>query len=203
MVEKRLAEIADAVRAARRNGLSYAKIGRSFGIGVMTAWTMVNDPSWGIPKPRATLRERFYKKAIVRDGCWGWDGCKDGSGYGRIGLVTEKGKRSIQASRASWMIHNGPIPQGIHVLHRCDNPECANPDHLFLGTNLDNIADMVAKGRAPGVSLPGARNPNAKITAAQAAAIRSSAERTKLLMARYGISRSMVKNIRSGKNWPA
>ena len=73
-----------------------------------------------------------------------WLGAK-AKGYGmiRLGGMAEK----KPASRVSWMLHFGPIPDGMHVLHKCDNPECTNPDHLFLGTHADNMRDKTSKGR--------------------------------------------------------
>lgn len=99
-----------------------------------------------------TLAERFEGKymPVPEAGCWIWMACLDGAGYGRIGVGSKRDgtKRALQASRASWMIHRGPIPKGLHVCHTCDVPACVNPDHLFLGTNKDNADDMVRKGRA-------------------------------------------------------
>ena len=77
------------------------------------------------------------------DRCWNWLGNRR-SGYGRFGI---QGK-SMGAYRASWLIHRGAIPEGMLVMHRCDNPRCVNPDHLQLGTHADNMADCRAKGRA-------------------------------------------------------
>lgn len=74
--------------------------------------------------------------------CWVWIGCKTPKGYGLFKLGTE-----ITTHRVSWTVHNGRIPDGLCVLHRCDNTSCVNPKHLFLGTQLDNIADMVSKSR--------------------------------------------------------
>jgi hypothetical protein len=70
------------------------------------------------------------------------------SGYGCLRLC----KRTFSAHRVSYHVFKGPIPEGLHVLHECDNRRCVNPEHLFLGTNLDNIRDSVAKGRRKGVS---------------------------------------------------
>lgn len=90
-----------------------------------------------------TLEERFFAQVEKTPGCWKWKGVKRRFGYGAMAI----GKTGIIASRASWIIHNGPIPDGMQVCHRCDNPECTNPEHLFLGTNADNTRDSVAKGR--------------------------------------------------------
>ena len=80
------------------------------------------------------------------DGCWTWTG-KSRSGEGmRYGLFRANGKYQ-GAHRVAWQIVHGAIPAGMHVCHHCDNPICVRPDHLFLGTHLDNMRDMVAKGR--------------------------------------------------------
>ena len=94
---------------------------------------------------RETLAARFWSK-VDRDetGCWTWLGAKTALKYGQI----ELDGRSIYAHRVSWELANGPIPSGLQVLHRCDNPPCVRPDHLFLGTQRDNITDMANKGRA-------------------------------------------------------
>lgn len=79
--------------------------------------------------------------------CWEWKGAKvGGTEYGSFNVA---GKR-LRSNRAAWLLLRGPIPDGLHVLHRCDNPPCCNPDHLFLGTQLDNIRDAIAKGRMAG-----------------------------------------------------
>lgn len=94
---------------------------------------------------RAPIAERYQHLVIQRgdDECWDWSGFKC-RGYGRIKI----GNRSVGAHRVSYELANGPIPDGMTVLHRCDNPPCTNPSHLFLGTNSDNNRDRHQKGRS-------------------------------------------------------
>lgn len=98
------------------------------------------------------LGDRFWSKVDRSGDCWTWTASRTRHGYGRIGLGHD---RVETAHRVSWMLANGPIPEGVFVCHRCDNPPCVRPDHLFLGTALDNIRDMIAKGRGRGQYEPG------------------------------------------------
>lgn len=90
-----------------------------------------------------TIEDRFWAKVDRGGECWRWTADCDSSGYGSL----KTGHTKVSAHRLSWQLHHGQIPPGQSVLHRCDNPRCVRPDHLFLGTQADNIADMVAKGR--------------------------------------------------------
>lgn len=115
-----------------------------------------------------TLEDRFWAKVArgADDQCWLWTaGGKDG-----YGLLRRPGRNSPQvyAHRLSWEIHHGPIPPGLLVCHRCDNPPCVNPSHLFLGTNRENMIDASHKGR----TASGERSPRAKLTAATVLEIR-------------------------------
>ena len=94
---------------------------------------------------RRSIEERFWAKVKKSDGCWEWTGDKNKGRYGSIYCSEEK--RNLRAHRMSYEMHKGPITDGLWVLHRCDNPPCVNPDHLFLGTARDNIMDAIKKGR--------------------------------------------------------
>jgi HNH endonuclease len=107
-------------------------------------WRRGGDPRINLNR-RRSLADRFWEKVKKTDGCWEWTARRLPKGYGTISCVDHR--TSLCAHRVSWELHNGPIPDGMWVLHHCDNPQCANPDHLFLGTHTQNMRDMLAKGR--------------------------------------------------------
>lgn len=102
--------------------------------------------------------QRFWDKVGIQgaENCWVWLASTDRFGRGRFKWNGTTG----YAPRFSWELHKAPIPGGLYVLHKCDNPSCVNPDHLFLGTKGDNNRDRQAKGR--GADVRGSKNPIAK-----------------------------------------
>jgi hypothetical protein len=127
--------------------------------------------------------------------CVEWSGYKNEHGYGKVMI----NRRCVRAHRHAWERAFGPIPVGLHVLHRCDNPSCVNPEHLFLGTQAQNMADKVAKGR----QRKGERVPSAKLTAEQVREIMASAgaDTQRAIAARFGIHQSTVSDIARRKRW--
>jgi len=143
------------------------------------------------------------RKVVVNEmtGCWEWVGAQHKpppENYGRVGFRS----RLYRTHRFSYMIHVGPIPVGLWVLHRCDNPPCVNPAHLFLGTSDENIADRDRKGRQ---RVPkGEDNPHAALTNDQAAEIReklAAGRRCSELATEYGVSFGVINSIKRGKTY--
>lgn len=154
-------------------------------------------------KKTKTLEERFWAKVDKRgpDECWPWTGARGPKGYGAFSI----NNRARLATRTSMALHLGSSDPlvGLFVCHRCDNPPCVNPAHLFLGTLQDNNRDMAAKGRGKNPVMYGEAHPQAKLSQADVDDIRSSAESRAVVAARLGVSASAVKKIRSGKTWKA
>lgn len=145
---------------------------------------------------RGSLIERMAAKTrrAGADECWPWIGGVDHFGYGRI---YDHGT-SYQVHRVVYELEHGPIPDGLLVLHRCDNPPCVNPAHLFLGTNQDNVNDMLQKGR----ERRGETHHNAKISTQQVLELRQqfAAGRSAASLARaFGVDPSNVRLIVLGK----
>lgn len=150
------------------------------------------------------LGERFWEKvdkSAGPDGCWLFCGASLEKGYGAFNMRINGKDRAIGAHRIAWELANGPQPDGMCVLHSCDNPPCCNPSHLFLGTVLDNNADMKAKGR----HAFGERNGRAKLTIWQVKEIRAStlrpSETMKLFSEKFGITQGGIKSVIYGENW--
>ncbi len=156
----------------------------------------------------ATTESRF--RALVDtsgDGCWLWKGAKHWNGYGGMWP-------NVLVHRLAWELANGPIPNGMQVLHRCDVRHCVRPEHLFLGAHDDNMADMVEKRRAASGSrnvsvrnpekFQGARNGRAKLTDDAVRAIRALRGRVTQaeIARRYGVHLSTIERVLSRKRWP-
>lgn len=149
---------------------------------------------------RAPAESRFWKKVEKTDGCWLWTGLVTRTGYGTIRV---KG-RATSTHRFSWEIHFGQIPEGrgYHgtcVCHHCDVRNCVRPEHLFLGTNLDNTTDRDQKGRR--AHIRGERIGTAKVTAEQVLSIRADTRPHREIAADHGLHPSAVSSIKSRKNW--
>lgn len=141
-------------------------------------------------------KARFEANFQKGEGCWLWTAsCRNG--YGRIRI----GNMKLTASRVSYELYIGPIGDGKMVCHKCDNPTCVNPSHLFLGTRQQNIDDMVAKGRSVLGRQRGEENPKAKLTTEQVLAIRADKRSQSLIAAEYGVQQAAVSKIKLGKVW--
>lgn len=155
-----------------------------------------------------SLHEFFWSNVKIQggDGCWEWTGTKLSGGDVGYGLCYFDRKAKV-AHRVAYEMHYGPIPDGLNALHRCDNRPCVRPDHLFLGTQADNVHDMHRKGRHRFVVPPpprGELNRGAKLTAEQVLAIRAAiadGARSCDLAARYGVRESQIGRIKHGLRW--
>ena len=145
----------------------------------------------------ALVTDRFWAKVEKTESCWLWRGALGRFGYGAFHQT--RGER--KAHRVAWQLTNGAIPQGMCVLHRCDVPACVNPDHLFLGTYADNNADMKSKGRDRKRGIRGPRNNSARLTESDVLSIYESREPSRAVGKKYGVSKTTVLHIRSGRTW--
>lgn len=141
--------------------------------------------------------ERFWGKVEKTETCWLWTAGKDKDGYGKFRVS----KKHYRAHRFSWELHFGPVPLATSVLHKCDNPPCVNPDHLFLGSNADNMADRDRKGR----QAFGERQGGAVLTDSKVSSIRTMYGTGKFLqkdLARmFGISTAQMGKIVNNEFW--
>lgn len=170
--------------------------------------------AWRKIAPPLPLAVRFWRHVDVSggpDACWLWTGSRKGDASGAYGLLAVGGhghQKRLRAHRVAWELHHGPIPAGLHVCHRCDNPPCVNPAHLFLGSRRENMQDMVRKGRhrASFPRLIGADHSQAKLTDAQVLEMRARYSRGGItqaeLAAEYGVSSTHVSGILTRRFWP-
>lgn len=169
-------------------------------------------------------RQRFWKKVSTgkKKSCWEWKfGCTK-AGYGQL-QIRAVSPRPLLAHRVAWELTNGVIPEGLHILHECDNPRCCNPNHLFLGTQRDNNLDRTLKGRTAsgdrngartqphlnafvqnrGSGLRGERHPNAKLSDEDVEQIIAASRKGVSgvdLARKYGVSPTQVCRILKGKS---
>jgi hypothetical protein len=145
-----------------------------------------------------STKDRFYARIQSRGECLEWTGYKDPNGYGRMNMNNVP----VPVHRIAWEIYNdSPIPQGLHVLHTCDNPACVRQDHLFLGDQNDNNQDCIRKGRARHAGAKGEDHRCAKLTENQVLEIRLSSDKGVVLANLYGVSTSTISDIRNKKIW--
>ena len=162
-----------------------------------TRWQRTGDPE-GLRRTHygevdANSFYQFYRR-VESTGCWIWTGALH-KGWGSYGTCGQG-----YAHRLSWKIHHGDIPPGLYVCHRCDNPPCVNPDHLFLGNAVENMRDAVDKGRVP----RGERHCCAKLTERAVRLIRRRAANGELqvsLAAEFGVTQSAIHLVVRRMRW--
>lgn len=158
------------------------------------------------------LAERFAAKVDKAPGhgpagdCWVWTGAKTHFGYGQIGRGGGRGQRVDYAHRVAYEIHHSVVlgaarESGVLVLHKCDNPSCVNPNHLFLGSDADNSADKIAKGRNRTGDQAGESNPRSRLTDDEVRAMRKHRGTYSGTADVFGVSQTTAWNVRNRKTW--
>jgi hypothetical protein len=150
--------------------------------------------------------EHFWSKVLKSEGCWLWQAGTFARGYGCFTIR----RRNYQSHRIAWELTYGPIPGGMFICHKCDNPRCVRPDHLFLGTPKDNMDDKTRKGRArytgPHRSPLGENGPKAKLTDDQVRDIRSRYRPRMVTMqqlaAEFGVAKATIADVIYRRHWP-
>lgn len=156
---------------------------------------------WRKEHPKVPASIRFWLKVGTThpDGCWLWTGGKNSQGYGNF----YTNNKQYKAHRFVYELTYGAIPKDILICHHCDNPSCVRPDHLFAGTNQDNMDDMVAKGRSP-AGMKGERHPLSKLTGSDIVEIRNLAKQKvpKTQIAdKFSVHQTLISNIIRRKTW--
>lgn len=137
------------------------------------------------------------RSETTENGCIVFTGSRNLFGHGEISY---KGKR-FRAHRLSYMVNIGPIPEGMVVCHKCDNPPCINPDHLFIGSQADNLKDARQKGRMATPNPRGEKHGLAKLTADKIVAIRKDQRTQREIAKEYGVHQTTIKNIKLNRTW--
>ncbi len=151
--------------------------------------------------------EAFWEKVQVGEGCWNWQASVDGGGYGTCPVKVPKTRQNVylKAHRFSWLLQVGGIPHGLWVLHKCDNRRCVNPEHLFLGTSLDNVTDMIKKGRDKRRGVKGEEHYLSKLTPNSVCEIRSLYAKghhsQRSLAKEFCVSRRNIRSILNRNSW--
>lgn len=163
-----------------------------------------------MPRPNLdalSAEERLYasgrlwsKTSRSEAGCWEWQGNKFRN-YGRVNVWGGK----MWAHRLSWLLAHGSLPRHLNVLHKCDNPPCVRPDHLFIGTHSDNVADMVAKGRNSCQDMRGEGNPRARLYEEDVRCARvqhtTNGVSSARIAASYGVTYQHAYKMLHGRSW--
>ena|SRR3990167_5583641 len=152
---------------------------------------------------RIPIEQRFWNKVVKTATCWNWIGSKNKFGYGQIGAMIGKKHKMFAAHRISYELVNDKIPKGLCVLHRCDNPACVNPQHLWAGTHQENMRDRSLKGRT--VGSKGEKNGKAKLNRKLVKEIRDLYKTGELshtgLSEVFNVSKATIYYILNGKHW--
>lgn len=150
------------------------------------------------------MAEKFHNRVQKSDGCWIWVGnINPASGYGRLFY----GGRNHMAHRISYELIHGPVSTELVICHKCDNPPCVNPNHLFLGTHADNVADKMRKGRWGGGPKSGQENHNSLLTDEQASEIKGLLKlphfhgKYAQMGRAFGVDECAIHHIKSGRSW--
>ena len=150
-----------------------------------------------------SVRDRLEKYTMPEPntGCWLWVGACSADGYPRltVGSLTDKTKKSVRVNRLVCVMAHG-LPDGMHALHKCDNPICVNPDHIYPGTAKQNTEDCITRMRRTQIKR-GSLNVMAKLNEDQVLAIRCSKQRGMDLAKEYDVSQAAISLIKSKKNW--
>jgi hypothetical protein len=158
------------------------------------------------PAPQP-LEVRFWKSVQKTENCWIWTASRRHGRYGQIGTGSKRdGSKKVEsAHRVAWRLFHGAIPPGLSVLHHCDNPPCVRPEHLFLGTNAENLSDMRQKGRGKmPAHIKGPANPAAKLGVDKAREVQAgfaSGENKSMLARRFGVSRTTIRRVIENISW--